>query len=187
MRGSEGLGPASPLRQMMLQCSKKSRNSFGRASVGGQGFGYRQRLFPIGIRLRCLGAKELSMSRKTQIVVVGGGAGGLELVRRLGAKYGRKAHDIIPCRPETSATFWKPLLHGKSRPDRSMRISMKSATADIVIAGAIASFRAASTASTAEAKTISLAPVHDEDGRELIGQHTIRYDILVLAVGVDLE
>ena len=35
------------------------------------------------------------MSRKTQIVVVGGGAGGLELVRRLGAKYGRKRHDII--------------------------------------------------------------------------------------------
>ncbi|MBA4046807.1 MAG: FAD-dependent oxidoreductase, partial [Erythrobacter sp.] len=35
------------------------------------------------------------MNRKTQIVVVGGGAGGLELVRRLGAKYGRKRHDII--------------------------------------------------------------------------------------------
>ena len=33
--------------------------------------------------------------QKTQIVVVGGGAGGLELVRRLGSKYGRDKHDII--------------------------------------------------------------------------------------------
>ena len=35
------------------------------------------------------------MAKKTQIVVVGGGAGGLELVRKLGSLYGRKHHDII--------------------------------------------------------------------------------------------
>src|SRR6188768_3042002 len=47
---------------------------------------------------------------KTQIVVVGGGAGGLELVRRLGAKFGRKNHDIILI--ERNRThIWKPLLH----------------------------------------------------------------------------
>ena len=34
-----------------------------------------------------------------------------------------------------------------------------------------------------EAKTISLAPVMDEDGSELIAGHTIRYDILALALG----
>ena len=32
---------------------------------------------------------------KTQIVVVGGGAGGLELVRKLGTYYGREDFDII--------------------------------------------------------------------------------------------
>ena len=37
----------------------------------------------------------MSDNRKTQIVVVGGGAGGLELVRKLGAKFGRTKHDII--------------------------------------------------------------------------------------------
>ena len=48
--------------------------------------------------------------RKTQIVVIGGGAGGLELVRRLGAHYGRKKHDIILV--ERNRTHvWKPLLH----------------------------------------------------------------------------
>ncbi|MDP4605651.1 MAG: NAD(P)/FAD-dependent oxidoreductase, partial [Erythrobacter sp.] len=33
------------------------------------------------------------------------------------------------------------------------------------------------------AKTISLAPVKDEDGSELIEAHTIRYDILAIALG----
>ena len=48
--------------------------------------------------------------RKTQIVVVGGGAGGLELVRRLGAKFGRKNHDIILV-DKNASHIWKPLLH----------------------------------------------------------------------------
>ena len=47
--------------------------------------------------------------RKTQIVVVGGGAGGLELVRLLGSRYGRKAHDIILI-DRNLTHIWKPLL-----------------------------------------------------------------------------
>ena len=50
------------------------------------------------------------IGRKTQIVVVGGGAGGLELVRRLGAKFGRKNHDIILV-DKNPSHIWKPLLH----------------------------------------------------------------------------
>ena len=47
---------------------------------------------------------------KTQIVVVGGGVGGLELVRRLGAKLGRDIYDVILI--ERNRThIWKPLLH----------------------------------------------------------------------------
>ena len=49
-------------------------------------------------------------NRKTQIVVVGGRAGGLELVRKLGARYGRKAHDIIPI-DRNLTQIWKPLLY----------------------------------------------------------------------------
>ena len=48
--------------------------------------------------------------RKTQIVVVGGGAAGLELATRLGAHFGREHFDIILV--EKSRThIWKPLLH----------------------------------------------------------------------------
>ena len=55
-------------------------------------------------------AERRNRSRKTQIVVVGGGAGGLELVRRLGAKYGRKKHDIVLV-DQNLSHIWKPLLH----------------------------------------------------------------------------
>lgn len=46
-----------------------------------------------------------------KIVVVGGGAAGLELVTALGNKYGRrgKAHVTLVDRARTH--IWKPLLH----------------------------------------------------------------------------
>jgi NADH dehydrogenase FAD-containing subunit len=84
------------------------------------------------------------MDRKTQIVVVGGGAGGLELVRKLGARYGRRRHDIILV--EKSPTHvWKPLLHEVA--DRSTPISTRSAIAATAIAGATVSSSARSTGS----------------------------------------
>ena len=48
--------------------------------------------------------------RKTQIVVVGGGAGGLELATRLGAHFGREQFDIILVE-KNRTHIWKPLLH----------------------------------------------------------------------------
>src|SRR6266704_2791977 len=47
---------------------------------------------------------------KTQIVVVGGGAGGLELVKKLGSRFSRKRFDIILVEPHQTHV-WKPLLH----------------------------------------------------------------------------
>ena len=48
--------------------------------------------------------------RKTQIVVVGGGAGGLELATKLGARFGREAFDVILVE-KNRTHIWKPLLH----------------------------------------------------------------------------
>ncbi|PKP91650.1 MAG: FAD-dependent oxidoreductase, partial [Alphaproteobacteria bacterium HGW-Alphaproteobacteria-15] len=121
------------------------------------------------------------MDRKTQIVVVGGGAGGLELVRRLGAKYGRKRHDIILVDKNLSH-IWKPLLH---------EVAAGSLDANLDEVGyrghchrwGYRFFQGSLDGIDRAAKTISLAPVMDEDGSELIAGHTIRYDILVLALG----
>ena len=119
--------------------------------------------------------------RKIQIVVVGGGAGGLELVRRLGAKYGRKRHDIILV--ERNRThIWKPLLH---------EVAAGSLDANLDEVGyrshchrwGYRFFFGTLESIDREKQEISIAPLLDEDGTELIARHAIRYDYLVLAVG----
>ncbi len=122
-----------------------------------------------------------SRPRKTQIVVVGGGAGGLELVRKLGAKYGRKRHDIILV-DQNLSHIWKPLLHEVAAGSLDANLD------EVGYRGHCAKwgyrfFQGSLESIDREAKSIRLAPVMDDHGEEVIGGHTIRYDILVLAVG----
>ena len=121
------------------------------------------------------------MDRKTQIVIVGGGAGGLELAARLGARFGRKRHDIILV--ERNGThIWKPLLH---------EVAAGSLDANLDEVGyrshghrwGYRFFQGTLDGIDRAARRITVAPLLDEDGRELIGQHAIRYDYLVLAIG----
>jgi NADH dehydrogenase len=121
------------------------------------------------------------MNRKTQIVVVGGGAGGLELVRRLGAKYGRKRHDIILVDKNLSH-IWKPLLHEVAAGSLDANLDEVGYRGHCYRWG-YRFFQGSLDGIDREAKTISLAPVTDEDGSALIEAHTIRYDILALAMG----
>jgi len=121
------------------------------------------------------------MTRKTQIVVVGGGAAGLELVTRLGRRFGRKRHDIILV--ERNRThIWKPLLH---------EVAAGSLDANLDEVGyrshchrwGYRYFQGTLEDIDRDAREIILAPLIDEDGLELIGRHRIRYDYLVLATG----
>jgi len=121
------------------------------------------------------------MDRKTQIVIVGGGAGGLELAARLGARYGRKRHDIILV--ERNGThIWKPLLH---------EVAAGSLDANLDEVGyrshgyrwGYRFFQGTLDGIDRPAGRITVAPLLDEDGTELIGRHAIRYDYLVLAMG----
>lgn len=121
------------------------------------------------------------MNRKTQIVVVGGGAGGLELVRRLGAKYGRKKHDIILVDKNLSH-IWKPLLHEVAAGSLDANLDEVGYRGHCYRWG-YRFFQGSLESIDRVAKTITLAPVKDEDGSELIAGHTIRYDILALAMG----
>ena len=118
--------------------------------------------------------------RKTQIVVVGGGAGGIELVRRLGARYGRRKHDIILL--ERNRThIWKPLLH---------EVAAGSLDANLDEVGyrshchrwGYRFFLGALERVDREARQVVIAPLVDE-GEEIVARHTIRYDYLVLATG----
>src|SRR6185437_724081 len=121
------------------------------------------------------------MAKKTQIVVVGGGAGGLELVTRLGARFGRRQHDIILV--ERNRThIWKPLLH---------EVAAGSLDANLDEVGYLSHchrwgyrfFTGSLQQIDREAREIVLAPILDEDGAEIMGSHRLRYDYLILAVG----
>lgn len=119
--------------------------------------------------------------RKTQIVVVGGGAGGLELATRLGAHFGRDRFDIILVE-KNRTHIWKPLLH-------EVAAGSLDANLDEVgyrshgYAWGYRFFYGAMAGIDRENRQLLIAPIRDEDGREIMGTHRIRYDYLVLAVG----
>lgn len=119
--------------------------------------------------------------KKTQIVIVGGGAGGLELAARLGKRLGRDAYDIILLEKNRSH-IWKPLLH---------EVAAGSLDANIDEVGYrghghqngyrffLGSLQDIDRAN----REVVVAPLHDENGVEIMGEHKIRYDYLVVAVG----
>ncbi len=118
---------------------------------------------------------------KIQIVVVGGGAGGLQLAAKLGARYGREKFDIILL--ERNRThIWKPLLH-------EVAAGSLDANLDEVGYGAHAHrwgyryFQGALKGIDREKRHVIVAPLLDVDGSELMGEHQIRYDYLVIALG----
>ena len=118
---------------------------------------------------------------KTQIVVVGGGAGGLELVRRLGNHFGREAFDIILVE-RNHTHVWKPLLH---------EVAAGSLDANLDEVGyrshghrwGYRFFLGSLQSVDRERRRVTIAPIYDERGQVLINAHEIRYDYLVLAVG----
>src|SRR5215475_1141354 len=119
--------------------------------------------------------------RKTQIVVVGGGAAGLELATRLGAHFGRRHFDIILVE-KNRTHIWKPLLH-------EVAAGSLDANLDEVgyrshgFAWGYRFFYGTLEGIDRDKRQVLIAPILDEDGREIMGRHSIRYDYLVLAVG----
>jgi NADH dehydrogenase len=119
--------------------------------------------------------------RKTQIVIVGGGAGGLELVRKLASHYNSTDFDIILVDRNTSH-IWKPLLHEVAAGSLDANLDEVGYRAHAFRWG-YRYFDGALESVDREAQEIVIAPILDDDGSEVIGRHRIRYDYLVLAVG----
>lgn len=120
-------------------------------------------------------------SQKIQIVVVGGGAGGLELVTRLGRTFGRDEYDIILLE-RNSSHIWKPLLH---------EVAAGSLDANLDEVGyrghghvhKYRFFLGNLQDIDRETGHVIVSPILDETGDEIMGEHRIRYDYLVIAVG----
>lgn len=116
------------------------------------------------------------------VVIVGGGAGGLELATRLGDKLGKKKKAQITLIDASRTHVWKPLLHeiaaGSMDPDRHELDYLAQAHWHHF------KFRLGRMDGLdREAKEVSIAPYFDEDGDEVIPRRTFNYDTLVIAVG----
>jgi NADH dehydrogenase len=126
-------------------------------------------------------AKTAPTRLKTQIVIVGGGAGGLELAAKLGAAYRGKHFDIILV--ERNPThIWKPLLHEVAAGSLDANLDEVGYRSHAHRWGYRFFFGAMEGVDRVNRRVI-IAPIIDEDGREIMGRHSIRYDYLVVAIG----
>ena len=117
-----------------------------------------------------------------QIVVVGGGAGGLVLATKLGHKLGRrKKARRHPDRRQPDPCLEAAASRGGGRDDGSHKD-------DVIYLGHAKShsfnFQQGRTGRPGPKRAqVILAPVLDAEGREVIGRRAIGYDTLVVAVG----
>lgn len=122
------------------------------------------------------------------IVVVGGGAGGLELATRLGSKlgrdrwWGRKAKAAITLVDRSRTHIWKPLLHEIAA--GSMDVDRHEV--EYMAQGHWHGFRfryGEMIGLDRKNKRVHLARTVDEDGREITPSRWVPYDTLVIAIG----
>ncbi|TGS65176.1 NAD(P)/FAD-dependent oxidoreductase [Mesorhizobium sp. M3A.F.Ca.ET.201.01.1.1] len=116
-----------------------------------------------------------------RVVIVGGGAGGLELATRLGRKF-RNRRLSVTLVDRNRTHIWKPLLH-------EVASGALSASHDAVEYIAHASrhgyrYRIGEVVGIDRAKRqVFVAPSFDDDGRQVIPPRVLGYDTLVMAVG----
>ena len=116
------------------------------------------------------------------IVIVGGGAGGLELATKLGHKLGNKSKARITLIDKNRVHIWKPLLH-----------EVATGSLDTEIDGVV--YRAHSArhgyhfqlgaleSVDLNAKRLQLAPIVDDSGTTILDKREFSYDTLVLSIG----
>jgi NADH dehydrogenase len=117
-----------------------------------------------------------------KIVIVGGGAGGLELVSRLSKSLGKKGLAKVTLIDRNATHVWKPLLHEVA----AGVIDKNSDGVDYAIHAARLNynFQLGNMSHLDQVnKTITLDPIYDDEGAILLPKRIIDYDYLVLAIG----
>jgi NADH dehydrogenase len=117
-----------------------------------------------------------------RIVIVGGGAGGLELATRLGDRLGRRRRALVTLVDKSRTHLWKPLLHQVA----AGSMDLNDHELDYLFQARWHHFQfqlGRMDGLDREHRQIHLAPTYDETGREVIPARSIPYDTLVLAVG----
>jgi NADH dehydrogenase len=128
--------------------------------------------------------RQTASARETlhQIVVVGGGAGGLELVTRLGDKLGRRGKAAVTLIEKKRTHLWKPLLHEVAA--GSMDIGMHEL--DYLAQAHWHGFRyrvGEMSGIDRQRRLVHVAPFRDEEGLIVTERQSVAYDTLIIAVG----
>jgi len=116
------------------------------------------------------------------IIIVGGGAGGLELATRLGDKLGKKGKAKISLVEKFRTHIWKPLLHEIAA--GSMDVGRYELPYQAQGYWHGFQFRYGEmTGIDRKKQLVYLAATYDEEGREITPVRSFRYDTLVIAIG----
>ncbi len=117
-----------------------------------------------------------------KILVIGGGAGGLELVTQLGHRYRKDPNVTVTLVDQKRSHIWKPLLH-------EVATGSLDPSTDAVIYHAHAvkhhyEFQLGQFCGlSADKKQITLAETLDESGQQVLPERHLDYDTLVMAIG----
>lgn len=117
-----------------------------------------------------------------KILVIGGGAGGLELVTQLAHKYRKDYQVQVTLIDQKRSHIWKPLLH-------EVATGSLDPSTDAVIYHAHAAkhhyeFQLGTFCALDNInKTVTLNEITDDSGQQILPERTIGYDTLVLAIG----
>lgn len=129
-----------------------------------------------------MSTEKMQTSNLHRIVIVGGGAGGLELATRLGNQLGKHQQAEVILVDAALTHIWKPLLHEvaagtlNSYEDELNYFAHASQHHFEFFLGRLTNIDRAS-------KKIVLAALKDEDDKEVAPERSIAYDTLVLAIG----
>ena len=117
-----------------------------------------------------------------RIVVVGGGAGGLELATKLGDNLGRPGRAQVTLVDRSRTHLWKPLLHEVAAGSMDMHQHQLDYLAQArwhrftFALGPLAGL-------DREVRQILVGAVSDDEGQEILPERRIAYDTLVIAIG----
>jgi NADH:ubiquinone reductase (H+-translocating) len=117
-----------------------------------------------------------------RIVVVGGGAAGLELVTRLGDRLGRRNRASVTLVECARTHLWKPMLHAAA----AGSIDSGAYEVNYLAHARWHGFQyhvGEMTGIDRAAREVHLAATLDEDGQQVTPERSIAYDTLVISIG----
>lgn len=117
-----------------------------------------------------------------RIVIIGGGAGGLELATMLGKSLGKRKQASITLVDAQRTHFWKPLLHEVAAgslnafEDELCYLAQAKWNHFHFLLGRMINLNR-------DNKNIELAPIYDDFGMEVVAKRQLNYDTLIVSVG----